>query len=995
MQRLALAAGLAMALLGAPHAHALGQKRFVGYDQAPPATFGLVRGSDAAPLYTDGSEHPAVQRAVADLQADIERVSSRRPALGKGTPSGADVVIIGTLGKNSVIDRLVRTGALDVSSIKGKWEAWHAQVLARPLPGVERALVIAGSDRRGTIYGVYELSEQIGVSPWHWWADVPPQRHRQLYLEEGTRVSDAPVVRYRGLALDGEAPGLSAWSRQAFGGYNAKFYERVYELLLRLRGNVLWPASAEAAFLADDKQNAQRADDYGVVLGTPPSDSKAKRLWKGPQLVAACGNEGKPPADDALLMMCDDGAGYLRRLPTHDERKRSGGAGVEYHIARDGAPRSWLSAAPLPKLWEQLHLAWRHGADRMWIAHVGSLKPFEVPAEFFLTYAWNPEAWPAARLPDYLKLWAGREFGPQYAEDVADIVGKTAQYNARRAPELLSPGDYSVLNGDEGARVVGEYRAVSGKAEKIDGNLPSELRDAFYQLVLYPAQAGAVVVDMLVSAAQNRLQAEQGRVAANDLAGKVRDLFKQDGELARVYHEDISGGKWNRLMSQVHLGGGTARNMMPAVAEVQPSRAADMGVAIEGGAAVWPEAAGAQLALPRMDAGGKQQRYVEIFNRGQNPFKFTIAASAPWISLSRSGGTVAKSQRVTVEVRWADVPPHADVAALAILGPDGAKATVQVPLRPPSVGGKPASGSYVESQGAVVVEAEHYARLMAPEGRQWLRIPGLGRTLSGMTALPVVAAPPVKAPAPAAGTTSAPAAAVAPAAAGTAAVAGGAPAPGPASGAAAAASTAAGAAAGMGPAAGSAPAATAGTEAGPPSATGPAPQPAADNAPALDAVQAALQMVEQGAVFSAAPAPPLPAESAPETPPAAPPAPKLADLRLEYDIHLATAGKVMVQSVLTPTRAFLPGQALRYAVSIDDEAPQLIDIHDPAHAAAWATASQDNALVLGTTHTVARPGAHVLKFWSVDPGIVVQRLVVDTGSLKPTLLGPAESPKAP
>lgn len=939
MQRLALAAGVAASvagmLLGAPHAHAVGQKRFVGYDQAPPAAFGLVRGSDAAPLYADGGEYPAVLRAVADLQADIERVSARRPALGKGAPAGADVVIIGTLGKSAVIDRLARSGALDVAAIKGRWEAWQVQVLERPLPGVERALVIAGSDRRGTIYGIYELSEQIGVSPWHWWADVPPQRRRQLSVEAGVKVVESPVVRYRGMALDGEAPGLSAWAKQSFGGYNARFYERVYELLLRLRGNTLWPATSEAAFLADDKQNLQRAEEYGVVLGTPPSEGKAKRLWKGPPLVAACGNEGKAPADDALLLMCDDGAGYLRRLPTHEERQRAGGAGIEYHIARGAPRRSWVSAAPLPKLWEQLHLAWRHGADRMWMAHVGPLKPFEVPAEFFLTYAWNPEAWPAERLPDYLKLWAGREFGPQYADDVAEIVGKTAQYNARRAPELLSPGDYSLLHGDEAARVVGEYRAVSGKAEKIDGGLPSDLRDAFYQLVLYPAQSSAVVADMLAAAAQNRMQAEQGRVSTNDLAGKVRDLFKQDGELARVYHEDISGGKWNRLMAQVHLGGGTPRNVMPAVAEVQPSRAADMGVAVEGSATVWPEAGSDQLALPRMDAGGKQQRHVEIFNRGQNPFKFTIAASAPWINLSRSSGTVAKSQRVTVDVRWADVPAGADVAVLAILGPDGAKATVRVPLRPPSAGVKPAPGSYQESQGAVAVEAEHYARALAPEGRQWLKIPGLGRTLSGMTALPVVAPPPPPPPPP----KPKPVAVPVPVA----------------------------------------PVAEVAELAATPAVTGDETPPATGGA--------------APATFSAAVTESVP-EPAPEPVPEPPPAPKLADLRLEYDIHLATAGKVTVQAVLSPTRAFLPGQGLRYAVSIDDEAPQMVEIHDAAHAAAWTTAARDNAAVFSTTHAVARPGLHVLKFWSVDPGLVLQRLVVDTGSLKPTLLGPQESPKA-
>jgi hypothetical protein len=312
------------------------------------------------------------------------------------------------------------------------------------------------------------------------------------------------------------------------------------------------------------------------------------------------------------------------------------------------------------------------------------------------------------------------------------------------------------------------------------------------------------------------------------------------------------------------------------------------------------------------------------------------------------------------------------MAALAILGPDGAKATVHVPLRPPSAGAKPAAGSYVESQGVVAVEAEHYARALAPEGREWLRIPGLGRTLSGMTALPVVAPPP-PAPAPARPEASAEIAAAP-----------------DAEGAAGQAAKLAGDSVETGA---EKPAAKPADNA----AEKPAPQAAAESAgkAAMEAAPDAeagmdliTDLIKERAREQAKEAPPEPAQAA------APPPARLADLRLEYDIHLFKPGQVTVRTVLSPTQAFRPGQGLRYAVSIDDETPQIVDIHDAAHAPAWATAQQDNAVVITTTHKLARAGAHVLKFWSVDPGVVLQRLVVDAGGWQPTLLGPLESPKA-
>jgi len=155
-----------------------------------------------------------------------------------------------------------------VTAIAGKWESFLIQVVPKPLPGVASALIIAGSDKRGTIYGIYDFSDQIGVSPWYWWADVPVQHHDELFVKPGLYVQGPPAVKYRGIFLNDEAPSLTGWVKEKYGNYNHEFYSKIFELLLRLKANYLWPAMWNNAFNEDDRLNAQLADEYGIVMGT-------------------------------------------------------------------------------------------------------------------------------------------------------------------------------------------------------------------------------------------------------------------------------------------------------------------------------------------------------------------------------------------------------------------------------------------------------------------------------------------------------------------------------------------------------------------------------------------------------------------------------------------------------------------------------------------------------------------------------------------------------
>ncbi|HWA82197.1 MAG TPA: glycosyl hydrolase 115 family protein, partial [Fimbriimonadaceae bacterium] len=216
--------------------------------------FPLVGESGPAPIYVAAGDWPGVIRAAGDLRDDVRRVTGSAPQIER-EPKGRRVVVIGTVGRSSLIGGLIKSGKIDVSPIEGKWEATLTQVVEHPWPGVEQALVIAGSDKRGTIYGIYAISEQAGVSPWYWWADVPVKRHKSLYVMSGRHIQGPPAVKYRGIFLNDEAPSLSNWVYQNFGEYKHTFYVHVFELLLRLRANYLWPAMWYNCFSEDDPLN--------------------------------------------------------------------------------------------------------------------------------------------------------------------------------------------------------------------------------------------------------------------------------------------------------------------------------------------------------------------------------------------------------------------------------------------------------------------------------------------------------------------------------------------------------------------------------------------------------------------------------------------------------------------------------------------------------------------------------------------------------------------
>ena len=210
------------------------------------------------------TEHSCVQLAAANLAKDFQQVTGIPAEI-----SSAPRIVIGTVGVNPMIDSWVKSGEL--RNLKGKTEKYIIKTIGNQL-------VIAGSDKRGTVYGIYELSRQIGVSPWYYWADVPVEKHTDIYVKKGEYTDGEPAVRYRGLFLNDEAPCLTTWVKNTFGtNYGGhQFYEKVFELILRLKGNYLWPAMWGWAFYADDPENLKTADAMGVMMGTSHHEPMAR-----------------------------------------------------------------------------------------------------------------------------------------------------------------------------------------------------------------------------------------------------------------------------------------------------------------------------------------------------------------------------------------------------------------------------------------------------------------------------------------------------------------------------------------------------------------------------------------------------------------------------------------------------------------------------------------------------------------------------------------------
>lgn len=596
-----------------------------------PSDFPIVVKGSAAAIVVDEADAEVVRIAADLLAGDVERVSGVKPGVHNNPPTlqSAPVIVIGTLGKNAVIADLVKRGKLDVRSIEGKWESFVITGVADPFPGVTNVLVIAGSDRRGTAYGALSLSEAIGVSPWEWWADVPPQPRETVVVSTDTHREGPPSVKYRGIFINDEDWGLQEWSEKNYesGSDEAKdigpkTYAKVFELLLRLKANYCWPAMHPSTKAFNSYPgNKVVADRYAIVMGSSHAEpmlrnnvdewDKSKygdwnydknrdmvyeywenrvkengrfenvytvgmrgihdsgmpgggstadkvarlgrvitdqremltrhvnpRVEQVPQIfvpykeVLTLYENGLKVPEDVTLVWPDDNHGYIRRFSTPDEQKRSGGAGVYYHISYWGAPEDylWLCTTPPALIWEEMRKAYDHGARAVWVVNVGDIKPHEIGMEFFLRMAWNIEPWNEQSQPTFLKAWSERNFGKEHAAEIAAILNEYYRLNYPARPEHLLKVRF---NQEEKAPRLARFGKLVEQTNALYEKLPQRQQDAFYQLVVYPVRCSAFMNQKHLSESPEQADRAHEQIQAE----------------TAYYNEQLAGGKWRHIMS--------------------------------------------------------------------------------------------------------------------------------------------------------------------------------------------------------------------------------------------------------------------------------------------------------------------------------------------------------------------------------------------------------------------------------------------------------------
>jgi hypothetical protein len=446
---------------------------------------------------------------------------------------------------------------------------------------------------------------------------------------------------------------------------------------------------------------------------------------------------------------------------------------------------------------------------------------------------------------------------------------------------------YSLEHYREAERVVAQFKAITDKAEEINNLLPAETKDTYYQTVLFPIKASLQLNEMYLAANQNAVYAKQGRASANDKAAECRALFQEETNLMDYYNHTFANGKWDHFMDQQIIGYTSwqppRRNTLSAVklSKVEATNVAEMGI----------DAEGTNDALPQFDVFNHQSHYVDVFNKGKTPFAFTASASEPWITfsdtgsalkerrrrlffrpwitLAEAGSTVDQDKRLWVGVDWSKAPKGASTGTVQFSGAN-TNFTVKVTALKPSEVTPASLQGFVEGEGIVAIEPEHFTRRSGGAAGDWIKIEDYGRTLSGMRAESPV--------------------------------------------------------------------------------DGPEATPGKD-APCL-----------------------------------------------EYQMYLFSTGDAEVMTITSPSLNFDPAHGLSFALSFDDAPPQVVtlvpkgyDLGNRQYSRDWENSVKDNARVVKTKFSVAKPGYHTLKVWMVDPGVVLQKLVVDLGGLKSTYLGPPES----
>lgn len=800
--------------------------------------FSLVGKKDKACVYYDAQDFEVVKTTAGLFANDVKEVSGQ--ILGVATTKEApqkNCIIVGTLGHNEWIDRMIAKKKLDVEPLKNRWESYLVQLVRNPLPGVDKALVIVGSDRRGAAYGLLSVSRTIGVSPWYWWADAPIVKKDQLHLKVDKYISKEPTVKYRGIFINDEDWGLYRWSKRNFekevGNFGPRTYAKVCELLLRLQANYLCPAMHDASMAFHRiPENRVVADRFAIIMGSShcePLLFNTASEWKRDKmgewdyinnkkgvdsvlnarvkecapfenvytlalrglhdramnasndmgdrkdmlqealmaqrqmLIDAIGKPGEeiPQAftpykevldvydeglelpDDVTIIWPDDNYGYMKRLSSPKEQKRSGRSGVYYHSSYLGKPHDhlWMNTVSPTLMYEELRKAYDATADRIWLLNAGDIKSCEFAVDYFLTMAFDIDAFNFERAANYRTEWLCGMLGDQYRNEYQDVVNSFYKLAFARKPEFMGWGyqwttdkhgrerntdtDFSLTNYREVDNRLNEYRRIGSTVEKILNNMSDEKQKAcFYQSLYYPVKGCELLNRMILDGQRNRWYSIQQRASTKELEKSAKACYDSLEIITNGYNS-LLGGKWNHVMT-MKQGFAAAYFELPKLRDVELAPTASLGVMAEGEAVL----KGLQSfhSLPCFNTYLRQSYYVVVFNKGATPLKWKAAVTNDWILVSKKSGETATEDRIEVSIDWAKVPAGERIlGTLDITSDRGEKESVYISVfNPTSPSLAEMDTLFVENNGYVSIDAASFHRKVENDAIKMIMIPNLG-----------------------------------------------------------------------------------------------------------------------------------------------------------------------------------------------------------------------------------------------------------------------------
>lgn len=800
--------------------------------------FSLVGKKDKACVYYDTQDFEVVKTTAGLFANDVKEVSGQ--ILGVATTKEApqkNCIIVGTLGHNEWIEQMVAKKKLDVEPLKNRWESYLVQLVRNPLPGVDKALVIVGSDRRGAAYGLLSVSRTIGVSPWYWWADAPIVKKDQLNLKVDKYISKEPTVKYRGIFINDEDWGLYRWSKRNFekevGNLGPRTYAKVCELLLRLQANYLCPAMHDASMAFHRiPENRLVADRFAILMGASHCEpllfntaSEWKRDTMGEwdyinnkkgvdsvlnarvkecapfenvytlalrglhdramnasndmgdrkdmlqealmaqrqMLIDAIGKPGEeiPQAftpykevldvydeglelpDDVTIIWPDDNYGYMKRLSSPKEQKRSGRSGVYYHSSYLGKPHDhlWMNTVSPTLMYEELRKAYDATADRIWLLNAGDIKSCEFAVDYFLTMAFDIDSFNFERAANYRTEWLCGMLGDQYRNEYQDVVNSFYKLAFARKPEFMGWGyqwttdkhgkerntdtDFSLTNYREVDNRLSEYRRIGNVVEKILNNMSDEKQKAcFYQSLYYPVKGCELLNRMILDGQRNRWYSIQQRASAKELEKSAKLCYDSLEVITKGYNS-LLDGKWDHVMT-MKQGFAAAYFELPKLRDVELAPVASLGVMAEGEDVL--KGLKSFHSLPCFNTYLRQSYYVDVFNKGAAPLKWKTAVTNDWILVSKKSGETATEDRIGVSIDWAKVPAGERIlGTLDIMSDRGEKESVYVSVfNPTSPSLAEMDTLYVENNGYVSIDAAGFHRKVENDAIKMRVIPNLG-----------------------------------------------------------------------------------------------------------------------------------------------------------------------------------------------------------------------------------------------------------------------------